>query len=578
MSEELLGADITKPLPGEVVVNNTQDAVKTAEEQGKITQQDSQVLKKTKLEAKDVKVDPVVQNPILSPELQKLIAGLPEGKELEFGEQPDLDQKKNVEEIKQEAAGVASTEAKKTQDTDTSQNSTTSTETKQPQGSTKEGQIGPFAGPMERLGYLTGTMKKAVAEWWTKNKVTVIIGLVAGIAGLILANIATGGAIMAALPLLLQIVGAIFTGIGILDMAKHFGKYLSQAFPDKTIAGGAKSLARGLAALTIELIFSLLFGGKALLKSAKKGIKTVAKGGVKAGVKAGAKAARKSAVKGIKNTAQNFKDLGGVAKKGGQALVKNGKMVFKGMKRGALAGAKTLDDVAQKLVKKFRVKKMKITIKKKKWILWGMFNPWYRMANGDIVESPDTKMSNRGTVKVDGKKVKVTEQVKQSDIERRVIVDPQTGHKRKATYDESGDEVNFINKYGVNETEIRYVGSRAPRNAKKYAGKTFPLPRSLRRKYGKGVKFSKKGFPDFEAVLKAKGIKYKKTTITMSANSAQDIAAANKKVFNHSTNRPSEFKDYTWHHSEDGSSMILVPRDLHDYVKHTGGDAITRHG
>ncbi|WP_299466023.1 hypothetical protein [uncultured Microscilla sp.] len=179
MSEELLGADITQPLPGEVVVNNTKDAVKTAEEQGKITQQDSQVLKKTQLEAKDVKVDPVVQNPILSPELQKLIAGLPEGKELEFGEQPDLDQKKNVEEIKQEAAGVASTEAKKTQDTGTSQNSTTSTETKQPQGSTKEGQIGPFAGPMERLGYLTGTMKKAVAEWWTKNKVTVIIGLVA---------------------------------------------------------------------------------------------------------------------------------------------------------------------------------------------------------------------------------------------------------------------------------------------------------------------------------------------------------------------------------------------------------------
>ncbi|EAY25315.1 hypothetical protein [Microscilla marina] len=182
MSEELLGADITQPLPGEVVVNNTKDAVKAAEEQGKITQQDTQVLQKTKLEAKDVKVDPVVQNPTLSPELQKLIAGLPKGKELEFGEQPDLDQKKNVEEIKQEAAGVVSTEAKKTQATDTSQ-STTTTDTKQgSQGSTKEGQIGPFAGPMERLGYLTGTMKKAVSEWWTKNKVTVIIGLVAGIA------------------------------------------------------------------------------------------------------------------------------------------------------------------------------------------------------------------------------------------------------------------------------------------------------------------------------------------------------------------------------------------------------------
>ncbi|EAY28639.1 hypothetical protein [Microscilla marina] len=400
MSEELLGADITKPLPGEVVVKDTKDAVKAAEEQGKITQQDTQVLKKTKLEAKDVKVDPVVQNPILSPELQKLIAGLPEGKELEFGEQPDLDQKKNVETIKQEAAGVASTEAKNAQATNTNQTSTTTTDTKQTQGSTKEGQIGPFAGPMERLGYLTGTMKKAVSEWWTKNKVTVIIGLVAGIAGLILANIATGGAIMAALPLLLQIVGAIFTGIGILDMAKHFGKYLSQAFPDKTIAGGAKSLARGLAALTIELIFSLLFGGKALLKSAKKGIKTVAKKGVKGAVKAGTKAARKSAVKGIKNTAQNFKDLGGVARDGWGALMKNGKMIFSGAKRGVISGAKTLDDVAKRLAKKFRFKKFKIVIKKRRFQILGEFNPWVLLADGKVVEVDQKDLPRGKTAKL----------------------------------------------------------------------------------------------------------------------------------------------------------------------------------
>jgi hypothetical protein len=208
--------------------------------------------------------------------------------------------------------------------------------------------------------------------------------LVAGIAGLILANIATGGAIMAALPLLLQIVGAIFTGIGILDMAKHFGKYLTQAFPDKTIAGGAKSLARGLAALTIELIFSLLFGGKALLKSAKKGMKTVAKKGVKGAVKAGAKAARKNAVKGIKNTAQNFKDLGGVARDGWGTLMKNGKMIFKGAKRGVISGAKTLDDVAKRLAKKFRFKKFKIVIKKRRFQILGEFNPWVLLADGTM--------------------------------------------------------------------------------------------------------------------------------------------------------------------------------------------------
>jgi A nuclease of the HNH/ENDO VII superfamily with conserved WHH len=34
---------------------------------------------------------------------------------------------------------------------------------------------------------------------------------------------------------------------------------------------------------------------------------------------------------------------------------------------------------------------------------------------------------------------------------------------------------------------------------------------------------------------------------------------------------------YTWHHLEDGKSMILVPRDLHDAVKHSGGVSRYKH-
>ncbi len=110
----------------------------------------------------------------------------------------------------------------------------------------------------------------------------------------------------------------------------------------------------------------------------------MAKGGIKAGVKAGAKAARKSAVKGIKNTAQNFKDLGGVARDGWGTLMKNGKMIFKGAKRGVISGAKTLDDVAKRLAKKFRFKKFKIAIKNKRFKLYGEFNPWVLLADGTM--------------------------------------------------------------------------------------------------------------------------------------------------------------------------------------------------
>ncbi len=32
----------------------------------------------------------------------------------------------------------------------------------------------------------------------------------------------------------------------------------------------------------------------------------------------------------------------------------------------------------------------------------------------------------------------------------------------------------------------------------------------------------------------------------------------------------------TWHHHDDGETMMLVDEKLHDAVRHTGGDAITR--
>ncbi len=35
---------------------------------------------------------------------------------------------------------------------------------------------------------------------------------------------------------------------------------------------------------------------------------------------------------------------------------------------------------------------------------------------------------------------------------------------------------------------------------------------------------------------------------------------------------------YTWHHVEDTKTMQLIPTDLHDAVKHTGGCAVIKHG
>ena len=37
-------------------------------------------------------------------------------------------------------------------------------------------------------------------------------------------------------------------------------------------------------------------------------------------------------------------------------------------------------------------------------------------------------------------------------------------------------------------------------------------------------------------------------------------------------------KGYTWHHLEDGKTMILIPTELHDAYRHTGGADLIREG
>ncbi|MBN1126825.1 MAG: HNH endonuclease [Sedimentisphaerales bacterium] len=41
---------------------------------------------------------------------------------------------------------------------------------------------------------------------------------------------------------------------------------------------------------------------------------------------------------------------------------------------------------------------------------------------------------------------------------------------------------------------------------------------------------------------------------------------------------PDTPKGYTWHHVEDGVTMQLVPTDLHQAVRHTGGVAVIKSG
>jgi hypothetical protein len=103
---------------------------------------------------------------------------------------------------------------------------------------------------------------------------------------------------------------------------------------------------------------------------------------------------------------------------------------------------------------------------------------------------------------------------------------------------------------------IPTIGGRAPINSK-YAGQVHPS----------GIKFTPQGFPDFSKVS------IKQVDIQLTGVRAKDFALANKQAGFSKTP-----KGYTWHHHENGKTMQLVPRKIHDEVKHTGGQAVFNNG
>lgn len=400
VSEEMLGVDVTKPLPNErPMPGKTADTAQQMVESGAISNQEAEVAQKTSLETSDVTVENVPSDFELDHELMSQVANMPEegsvsiDTEEEGGEQ-------EVEKLKHEAL-TGQPVVENSSPTGGEDEPMVSTATEEPavepgaaaqQGEAEGELVGPFSGPGERLSHVAGQMRDAITKWWEDNKVAIIAGLILGIAGVILANILTGGAILAALPLLMQIVGALFAAQAIANATKYFGNFLGEAFPGNIMAG-AIALARASAIIIIEVVSSLLFVGKGAIKGLKSAAKTVAKQGVKSALKTGTKAAKTAATGALKSTGKAAKELGQVAKAGAKATLKNGKLALTGIKSGLGRGAKSFGTLAKTIAKKMRMKRIKIERRKFRFFIFGEFNPWVLLASGEIkhVDAKDIK-------------------------------------------------------------------------------------------------------------------------------------------------------------------------------------------
>jgi RHS repeat-associated protein len=103
--------------------------------------------------------------------------------------------------------------------------------------------------------------------------------------------------------------------------------------------------------------------------------------------------------------------------------------------------------------------------------------------------------------------------------------------------------------------EIPLVNGRRPINHG-YAGAEHPS----------GVPFTKQGFPDFSSRARAEY-----TSRRLTGSYRKDAAMANK-----ARGLPRTPPGMVWHHVEDGRTMQLIPRDIHNAARHTGGAAVIR--
>jgi hypothetical protein len=221
--------------------------------------------------------------------------------------------------------------------------------------------LGPFT-EAQRAQYVFSQMKKGVAAWWECNKSWVVPAIFASILVLAVLAFITEGAAIELLLQLFTVLGAIFLAWSILRASAWLGVYAMHSVQGNVDAA-AEALARAEAIVAIELIFILLFEGPDIAKGFSKGLQ----GGLHATGEALAKpfteagkaltAIPKTAGRAVANVAKNV----GRAAEAIARLAENGKIWLKGLGSRIGKGTKSVRALAAdlssrpSLFKKFRL-------------------------------------------------------------------------------------------------------------------------------------------------------------------------------------------------------------------------------
>lgn len=222
-----------------------------------------------------------------------------------------------------------------------------------------------------RLAFMGRQMMTGLQVFWNKNKVWIIAALVAALIAAGLIAFFTGGAgLVAAVDIIVKAMVIIFGAYAVFQAMGHIWDYVKKAWAGDAVGAG-KSLAMAMAVIVMEfLLDKILLGMGKVFKRIVAAAKTTRIG--------------QKLVKGANLIRKGTTRVGNVVKKG-VARIKNTRLAIR--IQGAVGkGTKKLSNLRQKILEKFKFKRIWFQ-KRGKWVeLWAEFNPDFLLSRTD----PDT--------------------------------------------------------------------------------------------------------------------------------------------------------------------------------------------
>ena len=254
----------------------------------------------------------------------------------------------------------------------------------------EEAKFGPLTRG-QRFRYTMHQMSNGLGHWWRCNRNWLIPTIIGAIIVLVLAEVLTGGAVTAALPAIMGVLGPIMIGVAVIRAGVYLGEYVYKSI-NGDIPGASKSLARAFAVAAVEAIFALL-GSSAFWRGIAKGMKGAAKA-VGSGARAlgrGLRTVGRGAGRVLSATGRvgaratrTIISGGRAVLRTSRAVIQRGKLILRGIRGRIGQGIRSLEDLSERLFARLGFRGFRITFRRGWFRIEGYINPWVLLATGQV--------------------------------------------------------------------------------------------------------------------------------------------------------------------------------------------------